>query len=78
MTDSEGKATSAFWPAGWDTGRQPASCAGAELHSAEGSQRNQTVPTSVERRLWYDLSLAEVAVNTCQWSLGFLVAMRVK
>ena len=63
-------------PAGAREGNLPAA-RGAELRSAEGSQRNQTVPTSVERRLWYDLSIAEVAVNTCQWSLGFLVAMRV-
>jgi hypothetical protein len=44
--DSVGKVLGAFWH-GRDTGREPASWAG-ELRSAAGSQRDQTMPTSVE------------------------------
>ena len=59
---SVGKALGAFAP-GWDTGSlQAARVGGKTQHCwhAAGSQSDQTVPTSVERRLQYDCHLLEL------------------
>jgi hypothetical protein len=70
---SVGKAPGAFW-LGWDTGREPANCAGGRecLRSAAGSQRDRTVPTSMEKS-----SIGGASLLRLQWThlrLGFIVA----